>query len=52
MTLFRVSNLRYYVSDRITFIDRQPDSPRPDLFKCNLQWQDDSTLLICVGRCH
>ncbi|KAA1466651.1 vacuolar assembling protein VPS41 [Dentipellis sp. KUC8613] len=31
---------------RITFIDRQPDSPRPDLFKCTLTWQDDSTLLI------
>lgn len=31
---------------RITFIDRPPESPRPDLFKCNLQWQDDTTLLI------
>ncbi|KAI0315153.1 vacuolar assembling protein VPS41 [Amylostereum chailletii] len=31
---------------RITYIDRHPDSPRPDLFKCTLHWQDDSTLLI------
>ncbi|KAI0068486.1 vacuolar assembling protein VPS41 [Artomyces pyxidatus] len=31
---------------RITYIDRLPDSPRPDLFKCTLHWQDDSTLLI------
>ncbi|KAF8882653.1 vacuolar assembling protein VPS41 [Mucidula mucida] len=31
---------------RITFIDRPASSPRADLFKCTLQWQDDSTLLI------
>ncbi|KAI3605006.1 vacuolar protein sorting 41 [Moniliophthora roreri] len=31
---------------RITFIDRPTDSPRADLFKCTLYWQDDSTLLI------
>ncbi|EDR12623.1 vacuolar assembling protein VPS41 [Laccaria bicolor S238N-H82] len=31
---------------RITYIDRPPDSPRADLFKCTLYWQDDSTLLI------
>ncbi|KAF8644880.1 hypothetical protein AX16_008217, partial [Volvariella volvacea WC 439] len=31
---------------RITFIDRPPNSPRADLFKCTLHWQDDSTLLI------
>lgn len=31
---------------RIIFIDRPPDSPRADLFKCTLHWQDDSTLLI------
>lgn len=31
---------------RITYIDRQADSPRPDLFKCTLHWQDDSTLLL------
>lgn len=31
---------------RIIFIDRPPDSPRADLFKCTLYWQDDSTLLI------
>ncbi|PPQ94822.1 hypothetical protein CVT25_007459 [Psilocybe cyanescens] len=31
---------------RIAFIDRHADSPRADLFKCTLHWQDDSTLLI------
>ncbi|TFK43987.1 vacuolar assembling protein VPS41 [Crucibulum laeve] len=31
---------------RITFIDRPESSPRADLFKCTLHWQDDSTLLI------
>lgn len=31
---------------RITFIDRSASSPRADLFKCTLHWQDDSTLLI------
>ncbi|KZT70226.1 vacuolar protein sorting-associated protein 41 [Daedalea quercina L-15889] len=31
---------------RITYIDRPPDSPRADLFKCTLHWQDESTLLI------
>ncbi|PPR01596.1 hypothetical protein CVT26_013335 [Gymnopilus dilepis] len=30
----------------IAFIDRPEDSPRADLFKCTLHWQDDSTLLI------
>ncbi|KAI0796406.1 hypothetical protein BC629DRAFT_1592628 [Irpex lacteus] len=31
---------------RIIFIDRPADSPRVDLLKCTLHWQDDSTLLI------
>ncbi|KAG2030660.1 hypothetical protein BDR03DRAFT_177621 [Suillus americanus] len=31
---------------RITFIERPADSPRADLFKCTLHWQDDTTLLI------
>ncbi|KAF8885807.1 hypothetical protein BD779DRAFT_1532495 [Infundibulicybe gibba] len=31
---------------RITFIDRPVDSPRPDLFKCTLHWQDDSTFSL------
>ncbi|KAH7884097.1 hypothetical protein F5I97DRAFT_1814387 [Phlebopus sp. FC_14] len=31
---------------RIANIERPPDSPRADLFKCTLYWQDDSTLLI------
>ena len=31
---------------RISFIDRPTDSPRADLFKCTLHWQDDFTLLI------
>ncbi|KAG6894266.1 hypothetical protein C0992_006840 [Termitomyces sp. T32_za158] len=36
-----------YVSQtRITFIDRPEESPRADLFKCTLTWQDDSTLII------
>ena len=33
-------------SQRITFIDRPANSPRADLFKCTLFWQDDQTLLI------
>ncbi|OAX39598.1 vacuolar protein sorting-associated protein 41 [Rhizopogon vinicolor AM-OR11-026] len=31
---------------RIIFIERPADSPRADLFKCTLHWQDDWTLLI------
>ncbi|KAF9004353.1 hypothetical protein BDQ17DRAFT_1241222 [Cyathus striatus] len=31
---------------RITYIDRPPSSPRADLYKCTLHWQDSSTLLI------
>ena len=31
---------------QISHIDRPPDSPRADLFKCILYWQDDTTLLI------
>lgn len=31
---------------QITYIDRPASSPRADLFKCTLHWQDDSTLLI------
>lgn len=31
---------------RVTYIDRPPNSPRADLFKCTLYWQDDTTLLI------
>ncbi|KAF9476712.1 vacuolar protein sorting-associated protein 41 [Pholiota conissans] len=30
----------------IAYIDRPKGSPRPDLFKCTLHWQDDSTLLV------
>lgn len=33
-------------SQRITYISRADDSPRADLFKCTLHWQDDRTLLI------
>ncbi|GAA5979343.1 hypothetical protein JCM10908_002888 [Rhodotorula pacifica] len=33
-------------SHRITYISRSEDSPRADLFKCTLRWQDDRTLLI------
>jgi hypothetical protein len=31
---------------RISYIDREADSPRADLFKCTLRWSDDSNLLI------
>lgn len=31
---------------RLIFIDRPPESPRADLFKCTLRWENDSTLLI------
>lgn len=33
-------------SQRITYISRAEGSPRADLFKCTLFWQNDSTLLI------
>lgn len=33
-------------SQRITYISRAEGSPRADLFKCTLHWQDDRTLLI------
>ncbi|SCV72404.1 BQ2448_3941 [Microbotryum intermedium] len=33
-------------STRITYIPRAVDSPRADLFKSTLHWQDDRTLLI------
>ncbi|KWU41462.1 vacuolar protein sorting-associated protein 41, partial [Rhodotorula sp. JG-1b] len=33
-------------SHRITYISRSDNSPRADLFKCTLRWQDDRTLLI------
>ncbi|KAK4056323.1 Vacuolar protein sorting-associated protein 41 [Microbotryomycetes sp. JL221] len=33
-------------AQRITYISRAQDSPRADLFKCTLYWQDDNTLLI------
>lgn len=33
-------------NQRITYITRAPNSPRADLFKCTLCWQDDTTLLI------
>lgn len=36
---------------RITFIERPNDSPRADLFKCTLHWQDDTTLLIGWADC-
>ncbi|KAI8921093.1 hypothetical protein DFJ77DRAFT_448518 [Powellomyces hirtus] len=31
---------------RIAFVDRPPNSPRADLFRCNLVWKSDSQLLI------
>jgi WD40 repeat protein len=32
--------------ERITYIERPNGSPRPDLYKCNLCWENDHTLLI------
>lgn len=34
------------VNQRITFIDRPAGSPRADLYRCHLVWQNDVTLLI------
>lgn len=31
---------------RFAHVDRPPESPRADLFKCTLCWQDDVTLLV------
>lgn len=31
---------------RIGFVDRGANAPRPELFKCNLLWKDDKTLVI------
>ncbi|KAM0792872.1 hypothetical protein ACM66B_002635 [Microbotryomycetes sp. NB124-2] len=33
-------------AQRITYISRAEDSPRADLFKCTLHWQDEHTLLV------
>jgi vacuolar protein sorting-associated protein 41 len=35
-----------YSQQRITYIERPPNSPRADLFKCTLHWEDETTLLI------
>ncbi|KNC49130.1 vacuolar assembling protein VPS41 [Thecamonas trahens ATCC 50062] len=32
--------------ERITFIERPADAPRPDEFRCHLVWVNDATLLI------
>ncbi|CAE6469171.1 unnamed protein product [Rhizoctonia solani] len=31
---------------RVAYLDRPANSPRADLFRCTLRWQDDVTLLI------
>ena len=31
---------------RITYIDRPAGSPRPDLYRCCLCWENDRTLII------
>jgi len=31
---------------RVGYIDRPADAPRADLFRCTLQWRDDTTLMI------
>ncbi|KAJ3030993.1 UNVERIFIED_CONTAM: Vacuolar protein sorting-associated protein 41, partial [Siphonaria sp. JEL0065] len=33
-------------SQKFAYIDRPPGSPRADLYRCNLCWQDDETLMI------
>lgn len=33
-------------STRVAYLDRPANSPRADLFRCTLRWQDDVTLLI------
>eukprot|EP01111_Echinosteliopsis_oligospora_P016112 TRINITY_DN6578_c0_g1_i1.p1 TRINITY_DN6578_c0_g1~~TRINITY_DN6578_c0_g1_i1.p1 ORF type:complete len:893 (+),score=224.14 TRINITY_DN6578_c0_g1_i1:30-2708(+) len=33
-------------NQRITYINRPPGSPRPDLYRCNLCWENDHTLMI------
>ena len=35
-----------HTSQRIAFIPREDDSPRADLFPCNLLWQSDACLVI------
>jgi len=42
----RVRLYDYLSKTQVACIDRLADSPRADLFKCNLHWQDESTLLI------
>jgi hypothetical protein len=36
---------------QITFVERSPDAPRADLYKCRLIWRDDSTLIIGWDDC-
>jgi hypothetical protein len=33
-------------SSRVAYLDRPANSPRADLFRCTLKWQDDVTLLV------
>ncbi|CAB4404044.1 unnamed protein product [Rhizophagus irregularis] len=34
------------IQQRITYIKRPPDSPRADLYRCNLTWRNETTLLV------
>ncbi|GES86213.1 vacuolar assembling protein VPS41 [Rhizophagus clarus] len=34
------------IQQRITYIKRPPDSPRADLYRCNLTWHNETTLLV------
>eukprot|EP00794_Sanderia_malayensis_P011371 gene11371-12556_t len=36
---------------RIAHVEKHPASPRGDLFRCNLCWKDDKTLLIAWANC-
>lgn len=43
------AGVKIYDSDsktRVGCIDRPADAPRADLFRCTLQWRDDTTLMI------
>ncbi|KAG8782576.1 Vacuolar protein sorting-associated protein 41 [Ceratobasidium sp. 428] len=43
------TGVRFYdteSSSRVAYLDRPANSPRADLFRCTLKWQDDVTLLV------
>ncbi|KAG9084104.1 Vacuolar protein sorting-associated protein 41 [Ceratobasidium sp. UAMH 11750] len=43
------TGVRFYDTSsslRVAYLDRPANSPRADLFRCTLKWQDDVTLLV------